>query len=195
MGHTTQTDDSGAIIVWSTAETSTTIMAACIPVHRAFCRQLRKKLLAQNRLHSSKPHPTPPSTGKNGVGGSTTLTTLNSGNSRSVVDKLSQHDRTGSDCLSLSSGGGGCHAPTDDSASGKAILQVRDIESCDTNGREVVPSRNSGGILMTQEVKVEYHRHPEILDERDMLDERAQTQHVYALKDMGMRGDPYKGIQ
>lgn len=66
------TDESGEIIGWSTAETATTIMAACIPVYRAFCRQLRKKLLAQYRSFNSKQR-SAPSTSKNGSGGSTTF--------------------------------------------------------------------------------------------------------------------------
>lgn len=48
-------------------------MAACIPVYRAFCHKLRTKLLTQYRSHGSKQR-SAMSTGKNGSGGSTTLT-------------------------------------------------------------------------------------------------------------------------
>ncbi|KAK3388564.1 hypothetical protein B0T20DRAFT_364555 [Sordaria brevicollis] len=189
------TYDSGEIIVWSTAETATTIMAACIPVHRAFCRQLQKKLLAQYRTFNGKQRSAPP-TGNNGSGGSTTLTggstTLTSGTFRSVIEKISQHRRNGSDgvketgCLSLSSGGGGCHAPSDDNASDRAILPVHDIESRLQTGSDGTPSRNSGRILMTQEIKIEYHRHDEILDGTGVLDERErQALYGHELKEMG----------
>lgn len=194
-----RTDDSGEIIVWSTAETATTIMAACIPVHRAFCRQLQKKLLAQYRSFNSKQR-SAPSTGKNGSGGSTTLTggstTLTSGNFRSVIDKISQHRGNGSDgvnepgCLWMPSGGGGCHAPTDDNASDRAILPVHDIENRLQSGSDVAPSRNSEKILMTQEIKIEYHHHDDILGGTGVLDEREQTQYVHELKDMRGQRSP-----
>ena len=189
-------------------------MAACIPVHRAFCHELRGKLLAEFRSYSSK-NRSAMSTSKNGSGGSTTLTggsnTLTSRNFRSVMDKLSQHRRKASDgesidepgCLSLPSagGGGGCHgATTDDNASDRAILpvHVNDMENRDTSrsGSEVAVAaapRNSGKILMTQEVKIEYHPHPDLEEGgRRVLDEREQTpgQYGHELEDMGRPRNP-----
>ncbi|KAK3947268.1 hypothetical protein QBC32DRAFT_354842 [Pseudoneurospora amorphoporcata] len=111
-------------------------MASCIPVYRGFCKKLCNKLLAQYRSHGSKQRSATSRT-NNGSGGSTMLTggstTLTSGSFCSVFDKLSQHRRKGSDgvdepgCLSLPSGGRGCHGPTDDSASDRAILPVHDL--------------------------------------------------------------------
>lgn len=49
----------------------------------------------------------------------------------------------------------------------------------------VAASRNSGKILMTQEVKIEYHHRDDDLEGVDMLDERGQGQYVHEMEDMG----------